>query len=343
MRKHESRMVTITDSIDIKQWSEFVHNHPYGNIFQTPEMRDVYERTKHYEPISLAVVDDTGEILVLVQAVVIRELGGVLGSFSARSVIHGGPLFVDGEKSEDVVVSLMKHYDKIVHKKVLYTEIRMLSDIPNFDLYISQNGYISEEHFNASIGLNKSVDDIWNQIKRDKKRGIKKAEKNGITVEECKNRDEIQIFYNLVSETYKNAKIPLADISLFESVFDILVPVRRAVFLFAKHDNKYIATQIALMDNNTIYAWYTGAIREYLSYHPGDLLIWHLLKYGTVNGYQRFDFGGGGTRTEHVNLREYKARFGAEFPDYGRYKKIHSPIKMKIAEKGFEMYRKMAL
>ena len=336
-----SQNFRVTDSIDHEKWADFVYNHPHGTIFQTPEMREVYERTKNYEPITLATVDDGGEILALMQAVVIREIGGFLGSFSARSVIQGGPLFVDGGKSEDAVVALMKHYDKIVHKKVLYTEIRMLSDIPNFDLYISQNGYIYEEHFNASIDLNKSVDDIWNQIKRDKKRGIKKAEKNRVTIEECKNRNKIQIFYKLVYETYKNAKIPLADISLFESVFDILVPMRRAVFLFAKYDNKYIGTQIALMGNNTIYAWYTGAIREYLSCHPGDLLIWHLLKYGAVNGYQRFDFGGGGTRTEHVNLREYKARFGAEFPDYGRYKMIHSPIKMKIAKKGFEVYKKV--
>jgi lipid II:glycine glycyltransferase (peptidoglycan interpeptide bridge formation enzyme) len=219
----------------------------------------------------------------------------------------------------------------------------MLSDIPNFNSYAFQNGYIFEEHFNALINLNKSVIDIWNQIKRDKKRGIKKAEKNGITIEECKNKGEIQIFYNLISETYNNAKIPLADISLFESVFDILVPMGKGIFLFAKCDGKYIATQVALMDDNTIYAWYTGAVREYLPYHPGDLLIWHLLKYGVENGYQRFDFGGGGTKTEHANLREYKARFGAEFPDYGRYKKVYSPIKMGIAKKGFEVYRKMIL
>ena len=40
-------MVTITDSIDIKQWSEFAYNHPYGNIFQTPEMVEVYKRTNY--------------------------------------------------------------------------------------------------------------------------------------------------------------------------------------------------------------------------------------------------------------------------------------------------------
>ncbi|CAD6492173.1 MAG: hypothetical protein EMLJLAPB_00227 [Candidatus Argoarchaeum ethanivorans] len=28
-------MIEITDSPDIKQWGEFIYNHPHGNIFQT--------------------------------------------------------------------------------------------------------------------------------------------------------------------------------------------------------------------------------------------------------------------------------------------------------------------
>ena len=51
-------MIEITDSPDTKQWGEFVLNHPpHGNIFQTPEMAEVYRRTKNYEPVTLAAFD----------------------------------------------------------------------------------------------------------------------------------------------------------------------------------------------------------------------------------------------------------------------------------------------
>ena len=33
--------------------------------------------------------------------------------------------------------------------------------------------------------------------------------------------------------------------------------------------------------------------------------------------------------------------FGGKLVNFGRYKKIHSPLKMKIAEKGFEMGRRI--
>jgi len=50
-------MIEITDSLDTKQWSKFVLNHPHDNIFQMPEMAEVYLRTKNYAPVTLAVAD----------------------------------------------------------------------------------------------------------------------------------------------------------------------------------------------------------------------------------------------------------------------------------------------
>ncbi len=92
-------MIEITESPDTKLWCEFVLDHPCGNIFQTPEMAEVYRRTKNYEPVTLAAVDTKdGEMVAVLQAVVIKELSGVLSSFSARAVIQGGPLFIENEK-----------------------------------------------------------------------------------------------------------------------------------------------------------------------------------------------------------------------------------------------------
>lgn len=306
-------------------------------------MAQVYRHTKNYEPISLAAIDeDTDQILALTLSVIIKERKRFLGNLSARAIIQGGPLFLNDLNGQNAVPVLIESYNELAKKKGLYTEIRMLSDIPEFNSIISGCGYLYEKHFNALINLkNKSIEDLWQQIKRDKKRGIKKAEEIGMTIEQCVDKDKIEIAYELISETYKIAKIPLADISLFESVFDILVPQNRALFLLVKYNGEYIATQVAIMDEKTIYGWYTGASRKYISDHPGDLLIWYLLKWGLEKGYSSFDFGGGGTDDKNINLREYKARFGTEFPEFGRYKKIHSPLKMKIAEKGFKIYRRM--
>ena len=81
-----------------ENWDDFVYNHAYGNIFQTPEMAEVYRRTKNYEPITLAAINaKNDEILAVLQAVVIKEISSFLASFSARAIIQGGPLFIENE------------------------------------------------------------------------------------------------------------------------------------------------------------------------------------------------------------------------------------------------------
>jgi len=328
---------------DLNKWSEFVYNHPYGNIYQTPEIARVYKKTKNYKPVNLAVINDnTNEILGILLGVLIKQKKGPFESFLTRSVIQGGPLFQDDSNGYNAATVLINEYDEITRRKGLYTEIRMLSAIPKFNSIISNCGYVYESHFNAIINIKKrSIEDLWKQIKRDKKRGIKKAEQIGIIIKECNDKNDIRLVYELIRKTYMDVRMPLPDISLFESTFDILVPKRRALFLLAKYKGKYIATQVALMDERTIYAWYTGSEKIYISHHPGDLLIWHLLKWGVENGYSIFDFGGGGTKQKNKNLKEYKQRFGTEFPEYGRYKKIYSPIKYNISMFGFNAYRRI--
>lgn len=334
--------IVITTSIDPEEWDHFVNNHPYGNIFQTKEMFEISTHTKRRSPFFLAAIDENGQILSLVQSIIVKERNDFIGDFSARAIIHGGPLFRNDPKGKDSTKLLLNKYDEIMRKKTLYSEIRMLSDIPQFNDIVSKNEYLFEEHFNAQIDLeNRSLDDVWRNIKRDKQRGIKKAQDAGVTIEECNEKAKVAIAYELISETYTNAKIPLADRSLFESTFDILNPQKKVLFLFAKYEGQYIATQIVLLFKGTIHAWYTGSKRNYLSLHPGDLLIWFLLKWGIENGYSKFDFGGGGSKLKNINLREYKTRFGTHFPMYGRYKKVYSPNKLKFVESGFKLYGKL--
>lgn len=336
-------MIEVISSFDWNKWDEFVHNHPKGNIFQTSYMERVYKLTPNYEPISLAVIDsESNDIIAVLQAVIVQQMGGVFSLFSSRSIIYGGPIYDEKKENIEAIKTLIENYEKLVGSKVIYTEIRNMWDTWQIGSILDQNGYSFTDHFNALIDLNKSVDELWSQLKRDKKRGIKKSEEIGITVEVSQSKESVKIFYELVKETYNRAKVPLAPISYFEAAFEVLVPEKKALLLFAKDaSNNFIATQFALMYKDRIYAWYTGSKEEYLKYHPGDALIWHLLKYGSENEYKVFDFGGGGGPNKNENLKEYKSRFGTEFPCYGRYEKTYSETRSKIASTGLKIYKRL--
>lgn len=119
-------IITNVNSIDKYKWSDFVNNHPNGNIFQTPEMYEVYQDTKKYKPVFLAIVNNVGEISGTLLAVIQKEYSGVLGNFTAISIIHGGPLIKDDDPA--VLDFILKEYDKIIKKKAIYSQFRNFWD-----------------------------------------------------------------------------------------------------------------------------------------------------------------------------------------------------------------------
>ncbi|MCL7414300.1 MAG: GNAT family N-acetyltransferase, partial [ANME-2 cluster archaeon] len=285
-------MIEITDTFDRQQWDEFIHDHPHGNIFQTTEMAEVYRQTKDYDPISLAAFDsDSGKILAILQAVVIREIGGILGSFSARSVIQGGPVFVGGEEGLESVAKLMEHYDGVVGKKIVYSQIRNMWDTQGIRDILSSLGYIYEEHLNFLIDLDRPADEIWSNIHKSRRKGINRAEKTGISIRYLEELVELDDCHDLIEETYKNVKMPFADITLLKAAFGILGPIGVADFYIASQDGKPVGTRITLKYNGKVHDWYAGSLKN--AAYVDEAIVWHILKENA--GKQKvFDFGGAG-------------------------------------------------
>jgi lipid II:glycine glycyltransferase (peptidoglycan interpeptide bridge formation enzyme) len=134
-------------------------------------------------------------------------------------------------------------------------------------------------------------------------------------------------------------KVPLVDISLFESAFQHLVPHGLAKFFVARYEDNYIGARAVLLYKDRIYDWYAGASVDMLSFYPNECLVWHILKWGIENKYSIFDFGGAGKPDKPYGPREFKRRFGGELVNYGRNVCTYSRGKTKIAEIGFKMYR----
>ena len=332
-------MIEITDSFDNQQWDEFVRNHPHGNIFQTIDMAEVYRQTKNYDPISLAAIDpDSGEMLAVLQAVIIREIGGLLGSFSARSVIQGGPLVIEGKEGLKAAAKLMEHYDDAVRKKVVYTQIRNMWDTQGVRDTLGSLNYTYVEHLNYLIDLNRTSEEIWRNIHKSRRKGINRAEKNGVSIRRIEGPAELDGCYGLIEETYQNVKIPIVDISLFKAAYSIFAQSGTADHYIATQDGEPVGTRITLKFNGMVHDWYAGSKRD--AAYVDEALVWHILKEN-AGTQQVFDFGGAGHPQKPYGVREFKRRFGGEETNYGRYEKIHNKTKKTIAEVGYNIYKRL--
>ena len=332
------RVTTDSTQLNQKAWSAFVTNHPQGNIFQSPEMYEVYKRTNNYDPFIITAFSD--EISGILLGVIQKE-NKLLGNLSSRSIIWGGPLLIPNDGS--ILLKLFKKYMAKINRRALYTQIRNINDVSDSQNLFDSIGFRYEDHLNYILDLSKGEDTIWHSMNKKRRNTIKKAIRLNISIVEVGNIQELEKSYQILKEVYSRARLPLADFSLFKSAYDILGPKKMVKCFNAKHNNSSIGTLWILNYKNRIYDWYSGSLHEHLDKSPNDLLIWNAIKWGIEKDYEIFDFGGAGKPGVHYGVRDFKKKFGGLEVCFGRYVKTHRPILNGFVMRAFRLKQFLGL
>jgi serine/alanine adding enzyme len=341
-RSEENMNVTITRALPNEQWRCFVEGHPQGNVFHTPEVFEVFSRAKGHYPVSWAVVGENGNVLALLPLAQVTVLGRRLGYFTTRAIAYGGVLCAPGLNGQEALATLLRTYTRQGRGTPLFTELRNLSDLSEVQPVLQENGFVYEEHLNYLVDVDLPPDDILGNMSKSARKKIRRAlRKSQLEVVEVHNRSQVAACYSILQETYARARLPLAHPSLFDAAFDILYPRGMAKFLLGRIGDTYVAASVVLLYKDTIYGWYRGFKRDYSSYLPNDLMVWHTLKWGAENGYRTFDFGGAGNPDKEYGPRRFKAKFGGALTNYGRNTCIHAPIRLKISRTGYRLLRRL--
>lgn len=319
-------------------WDSFVFQHPLGNIFHTREMFEVWSRTKGYQP-ELWVMMKKNRIVALMLPVHISLWDGWLWHLTTRSIVFGDILAAPSSRPDDTA-SLLQAY-RLRNKHSLFTELRHGSDADPQHLILSQCEFRYADHCNYLVNLAMPVEKVWQGIGRSTRKNIRKAmNKNEFVIEEVKERAQLPQWYALMLKTFEHVSVPLADISLFYAAFDILQPCGMAQFLLGRVNSTYVAASVSLLYKGVVFGWYRGFDRDYSKYIPNDLMVWHLLEWGSHNGYHTFNFGGAGDPNEQYGPRNFKAKFGGTLVSFGRSTCVHHPLLLAFSKMGYAALRK---
>jgi serine/alanine adding enzyme len=303
-------------------------------------MFEVFSHTRGCSPELWAAVDSDEEILALFLPIKITVLNGLLRPFTTRAVAYGSVLCAPHRQGQEALARVLHTYNQETKGQTLFTELRNLSDMDELQPILQQHGFEYADHLNYLIGLNRPITKIWQSIRPNARRNIQKARKLDVRIEEVNSKSGISVVYPILKQVYKRIQVPLPDVSLFQSVFEVLHPQRMLRIFLAKVNDIEIGVIILLIYKGVITYWYTGTLREYSSYRAGDLLVWNTLELGNQNGFQIFDFGGGGRPEEKYGVRDFKAKFGGCLVNYGRNTCVHAPIRLMLSQRGYDLMRR---
>ena len=220
---------------------------------------------------------------------------------------YGGVLF-DGDTSEQNIQAFWKAYlEKMKEEGIVDNFVRYHPVLANA---------IPMKQISTVIDLGKTIafdltspDVIWENIISKNRNMIRKAEKNGITIEHGKGMDLLDKFteiYNATmdkdhAEEYYYFKRPF-----YESI-DRDLQDNYEMF-YAMYEGRPIAMSIMIFANGRLNYHLSGSDIEYRNLAPSNLLLYKAALWGYEQGCKTFHLGGGVGSGED-NLYKFKAAF----------------------------------
>ncbi|WP_026882555.1 lipid II:glycine glycyltransferase FemX [Clostridium akagii] len=232
---------------------------------------------------------------------------------------YGGPITNCVE--ENFIKDFEKCFKDYCKKSNIVAEfIRFHPLIKNENIF-SKNIEVLHNRITVWLDLTKGIEKIWNEDIKSKNRNmIRKAEKNGLSVEES---NDFETFKNIYGTTMD--KVDANNYYYFnDNYYDKIEKSNNYILLNVKKENEVIASAIFIEYGDYFHYHLAGSLKEYLKFAPNNLLLWEAIKYAQAKGYKKMHFGGGLTDNIDDNLFKFKSSFSKQYSDFYIGKRVHN-------------------
>ena len=320
-------------------WKAFCRRATQASVFHTPEFMSAMSGVAGVEPAVLALEDGTGEIQALLTSDLDHHLPLKAGRIGTRAVLRAEPC-VQPRVAAEEILRLLDTYNERIAEKAVFTEVRNSRDPAPLLPVFHDAGFQFVDHSNILVDLRQPLETLWKALRADKRRGVNKAEKLGVTCKILTDLGEVQQAYRLLQETYQRARVPLYPERLFLNIQERLSPPGMAHFLAAYQDSEIIGVRLLLTYGGRALDWFAGSSMRGRELHANDLLVWRSFLMGKERGATSFDFGGAGEPKKGSGVRDFKSGFGGETVNHGRFLKVHSPALYRLAQAGYTVWKR---
>lgn len=321
----------------INSWDEFVQSHPAGSIFQTSTYYNLFTANDRFHPIAILMVDERKRIRGVLSGIIQYHFPSPFKWFTSRCVVIGGPI-VD-QNDTGLLKIILQSFEKLINKRAIYSQFRNISDVNDVKKIYTDLKFNYEDHLNILIDLTKPEDTLWKEVDPQKRQQYRRAMREGLNFKLITNRSDFDKSYELLCKLYSTIKLPIFPISVFDNAFTKLTKNGMAVFFGAYLHEELVGTMYALCYNGRICDYFAGSNSAYYNKYPNSFIPWQVMLWGKNNGMTLFDWGGAGKPGVPYGVRDYKAKFGGQLVNYGRFEKIHNPFVFQFSKMAFRAWQ----
>lgn len=190
----------------------------------------------------------------------------------------------------------LKRY-AFIDKKCAYVEVRDAHNRPSVAGYTTtaNGGFISD--------LSASEDSLFAAMTSARRRNIRKAEREGLVVEEASPEGFAEEFHEQLTNVFAHqGRYPTYGVERVRALIECVHPSGMLLLSRVRtRKGQSIATGIYAGYGLHSTFWGNGSIRDMLQLRPNQALHWHAMRYWKQRGVRWHEWGGGG---------EYKLAYG---------------------------------
>jgi Acetyltransferase (GNAT) domain len=279
-------------------WDESVARHPHGSFFHSAEWAGVLEGAYGYVPAYFAVSEGGTLRSLLALMEVDSWLTGRRG-VSLPFTDDCEPLCSDDESFKQVLQSVIAYGRARGWKYVEFRGGRKLfGEAP-----------ASLEFYGHELDLTGGEAALSGRVESSVRRAIRKAEKEGVTVEVSDTLEAMRIFYGLLCKTRRKHGMPPQPFHFFQNVHEQVLSKKLGVVVTARHEGRAIASSVYFgFGSRAIYKY--GASDEAFQHLRGNnLVMWEAIKWHAQKGFKTLHLGR--TSLGNEGLRRFKLGWGA--------------------------------
>ena len=317
--EREVRAIEQFDRIDRKSWDDLVEESPVATWFQTPEAYLFFSLLNEiWAPFVVAIENESG--LRGVAVGIIQKDGGKLKQFlSRRAIIMGGPVLADDITNEELAF-LLNAISKHLQGKAIYIETRNFNDYGRWRPVFEANGFGYDPHLNFHVHCD-NWEEVERRIGKHRRRYIRLSIREGVTVVESPSLDQVRQYYAILEDLYRTkVKMPLYPWHFFEQLYKL----DTSRFILIEYDGQIIGGSVCVcLNDRGVYEWFAcGKDGVYKNVHPSSMTKYAGMKFAHDHHYPIFDMMGAGKPDEKYGVRDFKAEFGGEMVEHGRYRYV---------------------
>ncbi len=320
---------------------DFFQRNPPG-FFQGLNFLELLDGISGFKPFMILLRQDN-KIAATLSGTSISEGSGLKSLVSERTLIYGHQV-IDADAAKNEVLALLLKELQSISKSSLFIQFRNDADTQNFEPVFQHSGYRRHERLNLLKPIH-DLDAAWAELSASRRRQISNSRKNGLRIIENPNLEQVNEFYLHLRALYKyRVRKPLPSFEFFERFHTLgSNPDFNGRIILCGFEGRIVGGIVCpFTPGGAVYEWYVcGLDKEYrdMKIYPSVMATWAAMEAGHRNGCARFDFMGLGLPERAYGVRDFKARFGGEWVNYGRWSRINKPLLYSVAELGYNVLR----